>query len=152
MPINTMKAMAGSSENPKVHYNPRAVPKPPKKHQRLVFQFIEWCNISVNDLDASYPRPTSCALLGFMERVIIALLKDITQLIYIGRTHNLFYHEVFRTGLFLNYRETMGTFCSTSVNPVSQSQKAKLSHFQVNSPTCTMMLRVAKRLHGFSVL
>ena len=39
----------------------------------------------------------------------------------------LFYHEVLKTGLFLNYKETLGTFCSTSVNLVSQSLKALLS-------------------------
>ena len=41
IPINIMKLMVGSSENHKVHYNPRAVPKPPEQLQRLVFQFIE---------------------------------------------------------------------------------------------------------------
>ena len=55
------------------------------------------------------------------------MLQDVAQLISIGCTHILFYHEVFKTGLFLNYKETLGTFCSTSVNLVSQSLKALLS-------------------------
>ena len=52
------------------------------------------------------------------------LLQDVTQLINIGQTHILFDHAVFKTDLFLKYRETTGTFCSTSVNPVSQSLKS----------------------------
>ena len=44
----------------------------------------------------------------------------------ICRTHTLFDHEVFKTELFLNYKEYLGTFISTSVNPVSQSLKAAL--------------------------
>ena len=39
--IKIVKVMSGSSENHKVHYNPRAVTKPPEQLQRLVFQFIE---------------------------------------------------------------------------------------------------------------
>ena len=102
MPINIMKVMAGASENHKAHYNPRDVPKPPEEIQRLVFPFIEQCNISLNALDASDPRPTACAFLGFSERGITALLQDTAQLINIFRTHILFHHEVFKTELFSN--------------------------------------------------
>ena len=42
----------------------------------------------------------------------------------IGRTHNLYDHAAFKTDFFLKYKETTGTFCSTSVNPVSQSLKS----------------------------
>ena len=59
------------------------------------------------------------------------LLQDFAQLINIGRTHILFYRAVFNTELFLKYRETMGTFCSTSVNPVSQSLKAVLPELPI---------------------
>ena len=41
IPINIMKVMAGYYEYHEVHYNPRAVPKPPEQLQRLIFQFIE---------------------------------------------------------------------------------------------------------------
>ena len=37
MSINIMKEMTGSSENHKVHYNPRTVPKPPEELQRRIF-------------------------------------------------------------------------------------------------------------------
>ena len=75
----------------------------------------------------SDPRATACDFLDFMERGRTVMLQDVAQLISIGCTHILFYHEVFKTGLFLNYKETLGTFCSTSVNLVSQSLKALLS-------------------------
>ena len=55
------------------------------------------------------------------------LLKDVTQLISIGRTRILFDHGFFKTELFLNYRETLGTFCSTHVNVVSQSLNSVLT-------------------------
>ena len=48
------------------------------------------------------------------------LLQDVAKLINIGRTHILFDHAVFKTDLFLNYKETMGTFCGTNLNPLSQ--------------------------------
>ena len=47
-------------------------------------------------------------------------------MINIGRTHILFDHTVFKTELLFKYEETMGNFCSTSGNPVSQSLKAVL--------------------------
>ena len=40
------------------------------------------------------------------------------------RTHILVYHVFFKTELFLKYKENMGNFCSTSVNPVSDSLEA----------------------------
>ena len=40
IPIKTTKVMAGASENYKVHYIPRNVPKPPEELQRLIFPFI----------------------------------------------------------------------------------------------------------------
>ena len=55
-----------------------------------------------------------------MDRDRSVLLQDVAQLINIGRTHILFDNEVFKTGLLLNYKENLGTFYSTSVNPVSQ--------------------------------
>ena len=58
-----------------------------------------------------------------MERVRKVLLQDVAHMINIGRTHILFDHEVFKTELFLKYKETLGNFCSTNVNPVSQSLK-----------------------------
>ena len=64
-----------------------------------------------------------------MERGRIVLLQDVSQLINIGRTHILFDLEVFKTELFLKYKETMGTFFSTSVNPVSWSLRAVLTGF-----------------------
>ena len=66
-----------------------------------------------------------------MERGRIALLQDIIQLINIGRTHILFYHKVFKTGLFLNYKETLGGFCRTNVNPVTQSLKSLLTELSI---------------------
>ena len=71
MPIKIRKVMVGASENHKVHYNQRPVPKPPKQLQRLIFPFIEQCKISLNALYASDPRPTACAFLEFMDRGII---------------------------------------------------------------------------------
>ena len=41
----------------------------------------------------------------------------------IGRTRILFDKDFLKTELLLNYKGTLGTFCSTSVNPVSQSLK-----------------------------
>ena len=41
MPIKIMKVMAGASENHKVHYSPRTVPKHTKELQRLISPFIE---------------------------------------------------------------------------------------------------------------
>ena len=61
-----------------------------------------------------------------MDRGISVLLQDVVQLMTIGRTHILFDHEVFKTELFLKYKETLGTFCSTSVNIVSHSLKVVL--------------------------
>ena len=49
------------------------------------------------------------------------LLQGVTQLINIGCTTILFYHEDFKTELLLNYRKTLGTLYSTSVGPVYQS-------------------------------
>ena len=37
IPIKIMKVMIGASENHRVHYNPRNVPKPPEELQRLFF-------------------------------------------------------------------------------------------------------------------
>ena len=59
------------------------------------------------------------------------MLQDVAQLINIGRTHILLYRSVFKTDLFLKYRETMGTFCITGVNPVSQSMKAVLTEHSI---------------------
>ena len=126
MPINIMKIKTGSSENHKFHYNPRTLPKPPEELQRLVFPFIELCKISINALDASDTRPTYCAFPDFIERGRKVLLQDVAHIINIGRTHILFHHEAFKTELFLNYKENLSNFCSTSVNPVSQSLKAVL--------------------------
>ena len=106
-----MKLISGSSENYKVNYNPRTVPKPPEELQRLVYLFIEIYKISTNALDTSDPSSTACALLDFMDRGKISLPKYVAQLINIVHSHVLFHHEVFKTELFLNYRETMGTFC-----------------------------------------
>ena len=116
-----MKLMAGASENHKVHYNPNNVHKPTEELQRHIFLFIEKCNISLSALDASDPRPAACAFIEFKQRGRTVLLQYVAQLINIGCTHNLFDHEVFKTELFLNYKETVGTFCSKSVNPLSQS-------------------------------
>ena len=115
--------MTGASENHKVQYNPRTVHKPPEEFQRLVFPFIERCKNSLNALDAYYPRRTACDFLGLMERVITVLLQYVSQLINIGQTHILFDFEVFKTDLFLKYKENMGTLFITGVNPVSQSLK-----------------------------
>ena len=72
------------------------------------------------------------------------LLQDVAHLMNIVRTHILFDHEVFKTVLFLNYKETMGTICSTSVNPVSQSLKAVLPELSSQLKTYTLMLMVTK--------
>ena len=58
-----------------------------------------------------------------MYRGITLILQDVAQLINIGRTHILFHHEVVNTELFLNYKENLGPFFSTSVNPSYQSLK-----------------------------
>ena len=130
--IKITKVMEGDHENHKVHYNPRTLPKPPEQLQRLIFTFIDRCKISLNALDVSDPRPRACDLLDFMERGIIVLLQDATKLINIGCIHILFDDEVFKNELLLNYRETLGTFFSTSVNTVSQSQKAVLPELSIN--------------------
>ena len=116
-----MKIMSRASENHKVHYNPRTVTKPPEELQRLIFPFIDKLNISLNALDASDISTTSCVSLELMERGITVMLHDVSQLVNIGRTHILFYHKVFKAELFLNCKETLVNFCSTSVNPVSWS-------------------------------
>ena len=64
-----------------------------------------------------------------MERGRTVLIQDVAQLINIGHTQILFDHKVFKTELFLNYRETLGTFCITSLNPVPQSLKGVLTEF-----------------------
>ena len=145
MPINIMKVMEGASDNYKVHYNSRTVPKPPEELQRLVVPFIERWKISINGVDVSDPRPTACAFPDFMERGITVVLQGIAQLMNIGRTNILFYHEVFKTELFLNYRETLGTFCSTSVNPVSQSLKAVLTELSSQLTNLHSVVMVTKR-------
>ena len=89
-PINIMKVMEGASENQKVQYNPRNVPKPPEELQRIIFSFIERCKISLNAIYASDPSQTACALLDFTERVRTVLLQDVAQLMNIGRTHIFF--------------------------------------------------------------
>ena len=66
-----------------------------------------------------------------MDRGRTVLLQDVAQLINIGRTHILFDLEVFKTELFLKYKETMGTFFSTSVNPVSQSLQSVLPELSI---------------------
>ena len=84
-----------------------------------------------------------------MERDRTVLIQDVAQLINIGRTHILFDHEFFKTELFLKSKETLGTFCSTSVNQLSQSLKAVMSylsskltnlHYDVNGHQNTSML------------
>ena len=39
--IKIKKVMTASSENPKIYYNPRTLPKPTEEIQRLIFTFIE---------------------------------------------------------------------------------------------------------------
>ena len=63
----------------------------------------------------------------FQQHISTVILQYVAQLINIGRTHILFDHAFFKTDLFLKYKGTMGTFCSTSVNPLSQSLRAVLS-------------------------
>ena len=121
MHTKIMKLMTEASENYKVHNNPRDVPKLPEELQRLIFPFIEQCNISLNALDASDPSPAAYVLLDFMDRVRTVMLQDVAQLINIGRTHILFDNEVFKTELFLNYNEALSTFCRIIVNLLSQS-------------------------------
>ena len=96
--------MAGASENHKVLYNPKTVPKPHEELQRLVFLFIGRCSNSLHDIYASYPRPTDFGFLDFVDRGKTVLLQDFSQLVNIGRTHILFYRAVFKTGLFLKYK------------------------------------------------
>ena len=59
------------------------------------------------------------------------LIQDVVQLINIGRIYTLFDHAVFNTYLFLRYKETMGNFCRTSVNPLSEFLKAVMSEFSI---------------------
>ena len=87
--------------------------------------------ISLNALDASHPRPTDCILLYFMNRGRAVLIQDVAQVNNICRTHILFYDEVFKTELFLNYKETLGTFWSKSVNPVSNSLNSVLPELSI---------------------
>ena len=47
MPIKILKAMSGASENHRVHYNPRTVPKLPEELQGLILPFIEQCKITI---------------------------------------------------------------------------------------------------------
>ena len=56
-----------------------------------------------------------------------SLLQDVAQLINIAQTHIVFDHAVFNNNLFLKYKETMGTICSTNVNQVPQSRKDVLT-------------------------
>ena len=83
-----------------------------------------------------------------MERGRTVLLQDVAQQINIGRTHILFDRLVLKTELFLNYKEIMGTFCSTSVNTVSHSLRDVLPenssqvtnlHSDINSHQKTSM-------------
>ena len=62
-----------------------------------------------------------------MDRGRTLLIKDVTQLIKFVCIHILFDHEVFKTKLSLNFKETLGTLWSTCVNPVSPSLNAVLS-------------------------
>ena len=112
MPIKIMKVLTGASENHKVHYNPRTVPKFLKNFKRLIFPFIEQYNISLNALNAYYTRPTSCDFIYFIDRGRTLILKDVAQLINIVRTNVLFHPEVFKSGLFLNYRD----YCEASIS------------------------------------
>ena len=66
-----------------------------------------------------------------MERGITVLLQDVSQLTNIGRTHIWSDNENFKIELFLNYKETLGNFCSTTVNTVSQSLQAELLELSV---------------------
>ena len=59
------------------------------------------------------------------------LIQDVAQLVNIVWTHILFDHAFFKADLFLKYRETKGTFYSTSVNPVSQSLKSVLTELSI---------------------
>ena len=99
-----MKLMAGAYKNHKFHYNPRTVHKPIEELQRLIFPFIKKFKISLDALDAYDPRPTAFVFLDFVYRGRTVLIQDFAQLINIGRTHILFYHEVFNTEFFLNYK------------------------------------------------
>ena len=49
----------------------------------------------------------------------------------ICHTHILFDCEVFKIELFLNYKETLGGFCRTNVNPVTQSLKSLLTELSI---------------------
>ena len=61
-----------------------------------------------------------------MDRGGTVMLRYFAQLIHIGHTHILFDHEVFKIELLFKCKETMSTFCSTSVNTVYQSLKTVL--------------------------
>ena len=61
-----------------------------------------------------------------MDRGRTVLIQDVVKLINTDHTHILFDHEVFKTELLLKHKETLGTFCSTSVNQISQLMKAAL--------------------------
>ena len=62
----------------------------------------------------------------------------------IGRTHILFHHEVFKTELFLNYKETLGISAAQVWIQYFSHWRLYWQRFQVNSPTCTLMLMVTK--------
>ena len=123
--------MTGASENHKVNYIPRTLPKTPEELQRLILPLIEWCKITIGALDASNTNPKDFAFLDFMEIGRKVLLQGVAQLINIGCTHILFDHDVFKTEWFLNYKETLGTLFSTSVNPVYLSLNSLLPELSI---------------------
>ena len=58
----------------------------------------------------SDPSSTDCDFFDFIDRGRKLLIQDVAQLMNIVQTHILFDHEVFKTDLFLKYKETMATF------------------------------------------
>ena len=57
------------------------------------------------------------------------MLQDVAQLINIGQTRILFDNEVFRTDLFLEYKENVDTLYSRSLNQEYQPLKTVLPEF-----------------------
>ena len=59
------------------------------------------------------------------------MLQYFSQLINVVRTHILFDHAVFKADLLFNYKENMGTLCSTSMKALSQTLKDLLPELSI---------------------
>ena len=72
------------------------------------------------------------------------MLQDVAQLINIGSTHILFDYEVFKTEVFLNHKKIWLIYSAKVWVQYLSHWRLYCQSFQVNSPTCTLVLMVTK--------